>query len=263
MSEWNTNREEPTNAEIPPDTSGSDPQTNHSSRVNHNSLGQVVGRAKHLASQAQNYYEHTISPAVERSGAKDFYQNKVASPSKEAAQLVRQRATDQRARFTATPVSRISIGLLIVSVAVIICTFLPMGPTSVGRYLSAARNVVDGNFEGVSGLVLVQVLGVLTSIVAATILRLLLLVTSVASVVAIALRSGRANKIAGLSGTITGLLGTLVALISLLVSTSLENMPLGIGTILLLIASLALAIVAVFVWRTSKAFAIPTHALEG
>lgn len=60
--------------------------------------------------------------------------------------------------------------------------------TTIGRYFRAAQNATEGNFDGLGSLLLLQALGGLTAIVAASVLRILLVMTIVASIFAIALR---------------------------------------------------------------------------
>lgn len=220
-------------------------------------IKQMFGGAKNIASRAQNYYDSTINPAFGRSNAKEFYDNKVVPTTKNVTHTVKQAVTDQHTKLTSTQISRAAIVLLIVSILATISTFLPMGPSSIGRYGSAARNVFEGNFEGISGLVLVHIVGVVTAFIAATVFRFLLFVTIVASIVAIALRSTRAKKVAGISGVSTGALGILIGVAALLVTGSLDNTPVGIGTILLFISSVAVAGTAFVLLRSSKAVAVP------
>jgi len=220
-------------------------------------INQVLGGAKNIASRAQNYYDNTINPAFGRSSAKEFYDNKVVPTTKNVTHSVKQTVTDQHTKFTSTQISRGAIVLLIVAILATVSTFLPMGPSSIGRYGSAARNMFDGSFEGIGGLVLAQIVGVVTAFIAATIFRLLLFVTIVASVVAIAVRSTRAKKIAGISGVSTGSLGALIGVAALFVAGSFDNMPVGIGTILLFISSVAVAGTAFVLLRSSKAVAVP------
>lgn len=216
------------------------------------SRDRIIGEAKKIAARAQGYYDNTVNPSLERSGAKEFYDNKVVPTTKNVTQSVQQTVTDQHTRLTSTPVSRAAIVLLIVALLGIVITFLPMGPTSLGRYGSAARNVLDGNYEGVGGLVLVQVVGAITAFIAATIFRLLLFATIVVSVVAIGWRSSRVKKLAGIAGTGTGVLGVLVGVIALLVTSTLDNVPVGVGTILLLVSSVAVAVTAFVLLRSSR-----------
>lgn len=220
------------------------------------SLNQVRGGARRVASRAQNYYDSTLAPAFERSGTKEFYDKKVAPTTRNVTQSVKQTVSDQHTRLTSTPMSRTAIVLLSVSVLAIISTFLPMGPTSIGRYGGAARNVLDGNFEDVGGLVLVQLIGVIATFTAATILRLLLFATIVVSIIAIAWRSARAKKIAGLTGVFTGLSGVVIGLAALSVTSSLENMPVGVGSVVLLIFSVAVAASAIILLRSSKSLSV-------
>ena len=220
------------------------------------SLGQVLGGAKNMASRAQNYYDNTVTPAFERSGAKEFYESKVVPTTRNVTRSVKQTATDQHTRLTSTPISRAAIVLLIVALVATFSTFLPMGPTSFGRYGSAARNVVDGNFEGIGSLALVQAVGIVTAFIAATIFRLLLFVTIIVSIVAIAWRSTRVKKIAGISGVSTGVLGVLIGVAALLVTGRLDNVPVGVGTIFLLISSIVVAVTALFLLRSSKTLGV-------
>lgn len=218
------------------------------------SRDRMVGGAKKIAARVQSYYDDTVNPALERSGAKEFYDNRVVPASKNVTQSVQQTVTDQHNRLISTPVSRAAIVLLIVALLGIVITFLPMGPTSFGRYRSTALNVVDGNYEGLGGLVLVQVVGVITAFTAATIFRLLLFMTIVVSIVAIAWRSARVKKMAGIIGVGTGLLGVLIGVVALLVTSNLDNMPVGVGTILLLISSGVVAVTAFVLLRSSRTF---------
>lgn len=220
------------------------------------SRDRMVGGAKKIASRVQGYYTNTVNPALERSGAREFYDNRVVPATKNVTQSVQQTVSDQHTRLTSTPISRSAIVLLIVALLAIVITFLPMGPTSFGRYRSAALNVADGNYEGLGSLVLVQVVGVITAFIAATIFRLLLLVTIVVSIVAIAWRSARVKKIAGIAGVSTGLLGVLIGVVALLVTSSLDNIPVGVGTILLLIASVVVAVPGFVLLRSSRTYPV-------
>lgn len=217
-----------------------------------NRLHQVVDGAKNVASRAQHYYDNTVAPAFDRSGARDFYADKVAPTAKNAAQSVKRTVADQHAKLASTPISRAAIALLIVSVLTIGSTFLPMGPTSIGRYVSAARNIADGNFDGAGGLVLVQGLGFITALLAATVLRILLFITAIASGVAIALRSVRPKKIAAIAGLLTGALGVFIGLVTVVITSRLDNMPFSAGTMLLLICSVAVGISAFILRRSTK-----------
>lgn len=221
------------------------------------SRDRMVGGAKQIAARVQGYYDNTVNPALERSGAKEFYDNRVVPATKNATQSVQQTVTEQRNRLMSTSVSRSAIVLLIVATLGIVITFLPMGPTSFGRYWSTALNVVDGNYEGVGGLVAVQVVGVVTALIAATIFRVLLFATIVVAIVAIGWRSPRVKKLAGIVGVGTGLLGVVIGVAALLVTSSLDNIPVGIGTVLLLISSVAIAVTAGVVLRSSRALRPP------
>lgn len=215
-------------------------------------LNQAVGGAKDMASRAQRYYQNTVSPAFEKSGAKEFYNSKVAPNAKNATQFVAHTVTDQHSKLISTPISRTAIVLLIVSVLATISTFLPMGPSPLGRYFSAAQNATEGNFDGVGSLLLLQVLGGLTSIVAATVLRILLVMTIVASIFAVALRKRLAKRIASAFGMTAGLVGVLAGLLTLFVMGNVDNAPRSIGTFILLACSVSVTISAIFLLKFSR-----------
>ena len=78
----------------------------------------------------------------------------------------------------------------------------------------------------------------------------------VVSIVAIGWRSARAKKIAGVAGVSTGLLGVLIGVVALLVTSSLDDIPVGVGTILLLISSVVVAVTAFVLLRSSRTFPV-------
>lgn len=118
--------------------------------------------------------------------------------------------------------------------------------------MSATRNATDGNLEGVRGLLLAWALSSITAIAAATLLRLLLIVTVIVSIVAIVLRSRRAQQVAAVCGIIIGLVGAIICVFALLLVSSVENVPLGIGTIILMISSAGVTVTAFVLLRSTK-----------
>lgn len=100
-------------------------------RFNDASLHQMTDGLKQFAGGAKGLYDSRVAPAVERSGAKDFFNEKVAPTARSAAQRVQSEAaapSDALGRW----ITRAPMLMPVVAFLAIIALFLPIG--SMGGY---------------------------------------------------------------------------------------------------------------------------------